>query len=76
MTQSIVVYSPIENSLYNDGMLLPLVGGLGTAFVVFILLMVWAERIFGNHKVNDLATVGAATIALIAGALTFQWLFI
>jgi len=75
--QSITVYTnPYQRDFYESGMLIPLMGGLGTGFIVFILLMWLAERILGNRRVNDLVMVGAGAAALCAGALTFHWLFI
>jgi len=81
MTQPVIVVvtaSPAEAAFYYGGFAIPLMGGLAVGFVVFLLLM----KVFDRH-INGPGSRWAnwilgcsAVISLIAGALTFHWLFL
>ncbi len=78
-TQNIVVYTPVENALYNGGMMIPLIGGLAAGFVVFLLLAVAFEKItrrWSIGKLDNMLLGGFGLIAAGIGASVFHWLVI
>jgi hypothetical protein len=57
-------------------MMVPLVGGLVAGTMLFVALMMLAERVLGAHKVTNFLMAGAATSAVALGVLVFHWLVI
>lgn len=77
-TQSIIVYrNPVEAAFWESGMIVPLGGGLGVGFIVFLLLMWIAQKVSRDWRgPSNLATGAAAVVSLCVGALTFHWLML
>lgn len=75
-TQSIVVYTPIENALYNGGMMIPLIGGLGAGLILFILLIKLAERVLGYRRMTEWIMGSIAVVSLIVAFLVFNALIL
>jgi len=77
-TQSIIVYrNPVEAAFWESGIIVPLGGGLGTGFIVFLLLTALAKKVSRDWRgPSNLAMGAAAVVALIAGGLVFHWLAI
>ena len=84
MTQSIVIYTPLQDALYNQGMFIPLIGGMGVGVITFLVLVklfeiisAWLKKPYhwGIRGIPDRIVVIIAVISIIAGCLTFHWLF-
>lgn len=77
-TQSIIVYrNPAEAAFWESGMLIPLIGGLGTGFLVFIVLAAIAKKLSRDWRGPSNLALGAAGIASVAaGLLAFNWLML
>ena len=81
MTQSIVIYTPLQDALYNQGMFIPLIGGMGVGVITFLVLVklfeiiaAWLKKPY-HWGIPDRILVIIAVISIIAGGLTFHWLF-
>lgn len=76
--QTHIVYrNRAEHDFYESGMMIPLIGGLGVGFIVFLLLAGLAKKLSRDWRgPNDFAMGAAIVVALCSGALMFQWLFI
>lgn len=58
-------------------MIVPLGGGLGVGFIVFLLLMWIAEKVSHDWRgPSNFVTGAAAVVFLCVGALTFHWLMV
>lgn len=77
-TQSIIVYrNPIEAAFWESGMLLPLMGGLGVGFIVFLLLMWIAGKVSRDWRgPPNWMTASAGVVSVIAGFLVFHNLMV
>ena len=79
MTQSIIVYSPVEYALYQGGLMIPLLGACVVGGLVFVILARLFDRklnSFGNSGSSDWLMGGFALVAFIAAALVFHKLAI
>ena len=76
--QRIVVYTPMEDALYNSGMLIPIGGAAVTGLIVFVVLMRIFERKvgYGNRRGAEWLVWGSALAAIAAAALVFHKLAI
>lgn len=77
-TQSIIVYrNPAEAAFWESGMLIPLVGGLGVGFILFLVLMKIATKVSRDWRgPSNFVTGAAAVVSICAGVLTLLWLSI
>lgn len=69
VTQRIIVYrNPLEAAFWESDMLVPLVGGMGTGLVLFLIIMMIAGRV--TRKVggpSDVTITGAALTSIFVG---------
>ena len=78
-TQAIVVYTPVQDALYNGGMLIPLMGAGAAGLLVFVVLMKMFERKMNqsrNGKAADWIMGGSALAAVVVAGLVFHKLMI
>ena len=75
-TQTVVVYTPFQDALYNGGMVVPLIGSLVAGTLLFTVLMMLAERFLGIHRVTSFMAAGIATSSVALAVLVFHWLAI
>lgn len=76
--QSIIVYhNPLQQAFWESDMLIPLLGGLGSGFLLFVVLMWIAGKVSGDWRgPNNTATGSAAVASIVAGVLVFKWLML
>lgn len=78
-TQSVVIYTPVQDALYNGGLLVPLVGSLVVGGLVFAAIMMMTGRwvnSFGGRRWADWVMGGSALAAIAAAGYTFHKLAI
>lgn len=76
-TQAVVVYTPVQDALYNGGMLIPLIGGLCAGLVVMLLLAWIAGKMSRSWRGPNGLVVGlCCVVSLVAGGAVFHWLTI
>lgn len=78
-TQSVVIYTPVQDALYNQGLLFPLVGALVVGAIVFVALSMMFGRWVnspGGRRWADWVMGGSALAAIVAAGYTFHKLAI
>ena len=76
--QTHIVYrNRAEHDFYESGMMIPLIGGLGVGFLLFLGLMAIIQMPRrGFHGPSNFAVGVAAVISLIAGGAAFHFLML
>ena len=69
--QTVVVYTPVQDALYNNGGVIPLLAGLGAGLVCFLLSIYLIGKIFGEKRLNDLVFGSISMLSFAAGLITF-----
>lgn len=77
-TQTVIVYrNRAEHDFYESGMMIPLIGGLGVGLLTMLFLAWVAGKLSRDWRGPSGLVVGACCVAsLVAGVLTFNWLFV
>lgn len=74
-TQSVVIYTPVQDALYNSGLLIPLIGGMAAGVLVFVALSMMFGRWVnspGGRRWADWIMGGSAVIALTLAGFVFH----
>ena len=73
----IVYQNRLQYDFYESGMMIPLIGGLGVGFLLFLALMWLAGKASKSWSgPSNFVTGAAAVVSLCAGALTFHFLML
>lgn len=73
----IVYQNRVQYDFYESSMMIPLIGGLGVGFLMFLALMWLASKASSSWSgPSNIVTGAAAVVSLLPGAMAFHWMML